>query len=285
MTMWPSSKLDVCGRTEKKVIVTTGLGWLRRFAGEANGRPALVVCPHAGGGASSYRGLATAAATTFDPIVLQYPGRQDRSTETPLETIPELAAAAFDEVADDFALDVGPVTVFGHSMGAIVAFELTRLLEADGIEVRLLMSSGAVSPARVVDVPDHPSDEEGLLAHLQALSGTGADLLDNEALMRMALPALRADYGAFDRYSVGRDVAVAAPIHTLGGDDDVHIAPADLFRWGDHTGSGHRVTMFPGAHFFLYDHFSSIAELLAADVPAPASVTNLAARTSLVGAS
>lgn len=274
--------------------MTTGLGWLRRFAGpgadrgstaEATGHPALVICPHAGGGASSYRGLAVAAATDFDPIVLQYPGRQDRSTETPLETIPELAAAAFEEVADDFALDAGPVTVFGHSMGAIVAFELTRLLEADGIDVRLLMSSGAVSPARVVDVPNHPSDEAGLLAHLQALSGTGAELLDNEALMRMALPALRADYGAFDRYSIGRDVAVAAPIHSLGGEDDVHIAPADLFRWADHTESEHRVTMFSGAHFFLYDHFSSIATLLAADVPAPASVTKPTVETSMAGAS
>lgn len=61
---------------------------------------------------------------------------------------------------------------------------------------------------------------------------------------------------------------MAAPIHSLGGDDDVHIAPADLFRWAEHTRAEHRVMMYPGAHFYLYEQFSPIADLLAAGMPA-----------------
>ncbi len=242
---------------------TTKLGWLRRFAGEANGRAALVICPHAGGGASSYRALALAAADRFDPIVLQYPGRQDRSGEPALETIEAIASAAFEEVADDFALDVGPVTVFGHSMGAVVAFELTRLLEADGIPVRLLGASGAVSPGRVVDMPSHPTDDELLMLHLSALNGTGGAVLENDALMRMALPALKADYAAFDRYVSAADVTVDAPIRVLGGTDDDHITPGDLAQWRNHTTVGADVTVFRGEHFYLYDHFPAIADLIA----------------------
>ena len=96
---------------------------------------------------------------------------------------------------------------------------------------------------------------------------------------RLARASARLDVYSTERARspYGREVAAADPLPALlSGRQTWHIAPADLFRWADHTGSNHRVTMFPGAHFYLYDHFSSIAALLSADAPAPARVADLA---------
>ncbi|WP_278264555.1 alpha/beta fold hydrolase [Nocardia sp. AG03] len=239
-------------------------GWLRKFhRPRTAGAPPLVICPHAGGGASSYRPFSKALSENFDVVLLQYPGRQDRAAEPAKGSIAELARGAFDEYArTPFAATGAPLTVFGHSMGTMVAFEFTRLAEAAGLPVRLLGVSGAVAPWQVADMPNHPTDDDELLEHMAGLEGTGADVLGNRDLMRMALPALKADYAAFDAYVCGKDVTVGAPILALGGSDDEFVSIGDLYSWQQHTEHPLEVSMFDGGHFYLHDHVGDIAELL-----------------------
>ncbi|MCM6776035.1 alpha/beta fold hydrolase [Nocardia sp. CDC159] len=244
--------------------MATAPGWIRQFHKSRGGAP-LVICPHAGGGASTYRPFSTRLRDDFDVVVLQYPGRQDRARETPLETLPEIAAGAFEEFARSPYNRGEPVTVFGHSMGSIVAFEFTRLAEAAGVPVRLLGVSGAVPPSRVAELPPHPTEDEQLLDHVSGLQGTGSDVLGNRELMRMALPALKADYAAFDRYSCPADVQVRAAIHAMGGSDDEYVTMGDLYGWQRHTSADLRVDMFDGGHFYLHDQVDGIAELLVAE--------------------
>ncbi|MFC6009731.1 thioesterase II family protein [Nocardia lasii] len=239
------------------------LGWIRQFqAPRTDSLPPLIVFPHAGAGASAYRVFAKRMAADFDTVIVQYPGRQDRAREAAAETLPELAAGAFDAFrASAHHTDV-PLTVFGHSMGSIVAFEFVRLAEAAGLSVRLLVTSAAAAPHRIAELPGHPTEDDELLDHMAALNGTGADVMASREVMRMALPVLKADYRAFDAYSSAPEITVDAPVLVLGGEDDPFVGPRDLYGWDQATTADIEVDLFPGGHFYLDENLDGIAEAL-----------------------
>ncbi|MEV6273977.1 alpha/beta fold hydrolase [Nocardia sp. NPDC051832] len=249
--------------------MAASLGWIRQFhKPAAPDLPPLLICPHAGSGASAYRAFSKGLSAHFAVSLLQYPGRQDRAAEPAAETLPDIATGAFEAFRAAPQLHNAPLTVFGHSMGSIIAFEFVRLAEAAGVDIRLLAASSAAAPALIADLPGHPTDDEGLLDHMGALNGTGTEVMASREVMRMALPVMKADYRAFDAYSCGADVRVSAPVRVLGGDEDPFVAPRDLYAWSTHTTDPVEVTLFEGGHFYLNDHIEGIAELL---VPAPSS--------------
>ena len=221
----------------------------------------LLVFPHAGAGASAYREFSKVLSEKFSVIVFQYPGRQDRAAEALLGTLPEIAAGAFGEFSTSDHNRGVPIVTFGHSMGAMVAFEFVRIAEAQGIDVRQLNVSATVAPSHAAAKPSHPTDDEELLNHLLALEGTDSDVFANRELMRLTLPVVKADFKAFDAYSCAEDVKVAAPIHAMGGDQDPYVTLGDLYGWGKHTDTV-KVTMFDGGHFYLNQHVEAISELL-----------------------
>lgn len=239
------------------------LRWIRQFhEPDLPESVPLLVFPHAGAGASAYREFSKALRTTFNVIIFQYPGRQDRAAEASLQSLPEIAAGAFGEFWTSEHNRGIPIVTFGHSMGALVAFEFVRIAEASGIDVRQLNVSAAVAPYRAAAKPPHPKDDEGILNHLAALEGTSTDVFTDREIMRRVLPVIKADYNAFDAYSCADDIKVAAPVHAMGGDQDPYITLGDLYGWGKHTDTL-KVTMFDGGHFYLESHIGAVAELLA----------------------
>ncbi|GAB3024026.1 thioesterase II family protein [Mycobacterium bourgelatii] len=241
------------------------LGWIRQFHQPASpDNIPLLVFPHAGSGASAYRDFSKILSSKFKVIVFQYPGRQDRAAEAALGSLAEIAAGAFGEFAASDHNRGIPIVTFGHSMGALVAFEFVRIAEANGVAVRHLHVSAAVAPSNVANKPSHPKDDEEILNHLAALEGTDGDVMANRDLMRLALPVIKADYNAFDAYSCAEDIKIATPVHAIGGDQDPYITLGDLYGWGKHTDTV-KVTMFDGGHFYLKTHADAVAELLAAD--------------------
>lgn len=238
------------------------LGSIRRFHNpDSPDKPLLLVFPHAGAGASAYRDFSKVLSDTFEVLVIQYPGRQDRAAEAPLPSLPAMAAAAFDEFSTSEHHRGAPIVTFGHSMGALVAFEFVRLAEAAGITVRQLNVSAAVAPWLAAAKPPHPTEDEDILTHLAMLDGTDTDVFAHRELMRLALPVMKADYRAFDDYDCGEHVTVTAPIHAIGGDQDPYVTLGDLYGWAKHTDT-HNVTMFAGGHFYLNAHIEAIAGLL-----------------------
>jgi len=232
--------------------------WIKRFAGRPGG--ATVVFPHAGGAAAAYRPLATVmAGKGVDAYVVQYPQRADRLTHPAPDTVEALAASLFE--AGDWGC-LGALRLFGHCMGAVVAFEFARVAERHGVDIRELWVSASQAPATVAASPPLPTSDREVLADMVDLGGTDPRLLADEDFVDLLLRAVRADYEAFNRYSCAPDVRIQADIHVLGGSHDHRVDRDMLQRWDTHTQGVFTLLMFDGGHFYLNDHTDAVAELV-----------------------
>lgn len=261
--------------------MSTNRGWIRRFhPAAAQAARTVLIFPHAGGGASAYRQLSARLSTEHEVLIVQYPGRQDRAADPHPGTLVGLAQGAIADLpltpADR------PLVLFGHSMGAVVAFEAARALESAGRPVEHLVPSAAVAPGRVADLPAHPTGDDDLLAHAALLDGSDPAVLADNVIARMAVPAMRADFAAFDAYSCAAGVTVGAPITVLGGLDDPAVPPAHLHDWSAHTTAGARVRLLPGGHFYVTEQIGAVAAVLAGSAAAGSAVVGSAVVGSAV---
>ncbi|MGL5863259.1 MAG: thioesterase II family protein [Phycicoccus sp.] len=237
---------------------STTSSWIRRFH-EVPGAPPLVCFPHAGGAATAFFALSCTLTPSLQVMAVQYPGRQDRMAEPALTTIQDLAAP----VADGLMSERRPLRLFGHSMGALVAFEVARILRDRGAEPVALYVSGRKPP----HLPDeearpHHTDEE-LLAELTRLGGTDVEMLADDVLVSMVLPALRADYQALRHYRYQPAAALSCPVVALSGDRDPLVTVEQQLGWQTHSRGEFDLHVYPGGHFFLLDHVPEVGALLA----------------------
>ncbi|QXJ23877.1 thioesterase [Actinomadura graeca] len=243
--------------------------WLRRYHPAPDARVRLACFPHAGGSASGYHGMSARLAPEVEVLAVQYPGRQDRRREQPVTDIAELAGqvvGALDGEPSD-----RPLALFGHSMGATVAYEVARLLEhRRGIRPHTLFVSGRRAPSRVRPENVHAADDDGVLAELERLSGTDARLLQDPELRELILPVVRADYGAIERYRRAPGPEPGCPVVVLVGDADPLTTVEEARAWADHSAAPVDVRVFPGGHFYLEDHLEAVVEVVAGRLAAPA---------------
>lgn len=233
--------------------------WVKRYSGSES-TTATLVFPHAGGAALAYRGFGMALAEAgSDAYVMQYPQRGDRLSHPAAPTVGELAKDLFD--AADWA-GVGSIRLFGHCMGAVVAFEFARIAERNGVAIDALWVSASEAPSAVAAAPALPMAESEILAEMVDLGGTDEALLADEDFVELLLMAVRADYAAFNRYSCEADVTIAADIYALGGDRDHRISEDMLRRWESHTAGAFTCSMFDGGHFYLNSQLEDVAELV-----------------------
>ncbi|MEU8686318.1 alpha/beta fold hydrolase [Streptomyces sp. NPDC048611] len=233
--------------------------WCRRFHPAPDAGRRLVCFPHAGGSASFYHPVSAALSPGVDVIAVQYPGRQDRRREPAIDDIRLLA----DRIAEALgAWSDRPLTFFGHSMGALVAFEVARRLERDGDGPVRLFASGRRAPSAYRDEQVHRQDDDGLVAELRALSGTDSRLLDDDEMLRMVLPALRNDYKAVETYRSEPAAVVRCPVTVLVGDEDPKTTLDEAGAWDTHTTGGFDLRVFPGGHFYLADRPDEVMTVL-----------------------
>jgi surfactin synthase thioesterase subunit/glycosyltransferase involved in cell wall biosynthesis len=213
--------------------------------------------PHAGGG------TAARALPAICPVRL--PGREARVAEAPFERMEPLVAALADAIRPYLAQ---PFAFFGHSMGAAVAFELARLLRRRGLPLpKLLVASSARAPQfRRNYTPPPPPGDEQFLEELQRLQGIPDELIDDAALMRAILPALRADASLHRRYAYTEDAPLDCAIRAYGGAADSNVRREHLEAWADQTTASFAVRLFPGGHFYTQSSQSEFLAALAADL-------------------
>ncbi|WNI18926.1 thioesterase II family protein [Actinacidiphila sp. ITFR-21] len=239
---------------------TTGSPWLRAFRAAAPGTPTLVVFPHAGGGAGFYRPLAERFPAGVDVRAVQYPGREVRAGE-PL--VDDMAALADRAAAALLPLLDRPLAILGHSMGAIVAYEVTRRLEAEGGVLERLFVSARHPPAahRPGRHRVHLLDEDRFARMLRDTGGTPAALLDDPEMRAYLLPIVRNDYRLIETYAPAPGPPLRTGIVSIAATDDGTVSAAQVEGWRRATGGDFEHLTFPGGHFYLLEQ---PAELTAA---------------------
>lgn len=235
--------------------------WIRRYHPAPESRVRLVALPHAGGSATYFHPLSAALGPEVETLAVQYPGRQDRRHEAPVQDIGVLA----DRVAEELLPYADrPLALFGHSMGSTIAFEVARRLERDGTAPVALIASGRRAPRTDRREGIHRLDDAAILAEVRLLGGTDEAMLKDEELVQLTLTVLRNDYQAVESYRCEPGAMLACPVTVLVGDSDPRVSIEEARAWGEHTTGGFCLHVFSGGHFYLADHQKAVTERLRA---------------------
>jgi surfactin synthase thioesterase subunit len=243
--------------------------WFPYGDGPGSG-PRLYALPHAGGAASAYREWIAELAPVSRVVPVQLPGREGRYGEPMADSVQAVAAEAAKALIEH-APD-GPFAVFGHSMGAVIAFELACALAEAGRAPASLVVSGHPAPHIRREGPAvHLMSDDQLRDHLASLGGTRAEILTDPALLELLAPTIRADYRLCDSYVCERRTPLEIPVSAIGGLDDPRVGAEDLLAWARTTVGPFRVRRFPGAHFYLSERRDEVLGFLLDEVRATRS--------------
>jgi surfactin synthase thioesterase subunit len=215
----------------------------------------LFCLPHAGGTASFFRPLAAALSGRVQVLGVQYPGRQGRLVEPALTSLAELADRIV--VALEPWLDQ-PFALFGHSMGALLGFEVALRLERAGWAPARLFASAHRAPSTSCAERSHQLDDRGLAAELRRLNGTEAAVLDDPDLLEIILATYRADLTAVETHRAAPGGVLHCPITVLLGADDPTTTVEEGRAWAAYTTGAHQVVVLPGDHFYLVDRWHQV---------------------------
>ncbi|MCY0935108.1 thioesterase II family protein [Streptomyces sp. H34-S4] len=240
---------------------TTAAGaWVRRFHPARDAAVRLVCFPHSGGSASYFSPLSRALSPAVDVAMVQYPGRADRRAEPFITDVREMADQLVGEL---LPWCDRPVALFGHSLGATVAFEVALRLESAGIRpVTLFASSRRAPSAHRENEYTHLADDEWVLSTVKDQSASANELVVDDALLRLNLPVLRADYQAAETYRYRPGPLLSCPVTALNGDADSRVTRQEAAAWGAHTSAATTFHWFPGGHFYLNTHVAEVVSLL-----------------------
>jgi surfactin synthase thioesterase subunit len=251
--------------------ITTSSEWLRGYDERLDAEVRLVCFPHAGGSAAFYRPWHGGLPDQVELHAVQYPGRGERRTAPLVDDVRTMAGHIVDDLAP--LLD-RPLALFGHSMGAFIAYEAARLLDERGEPPVQLFVSGQIAPRTPDDARDDAAparrraftaadaDDEELVRHLERLGGTETELLADPEMRQIFLPYIRNDFRMLQSYRPAVSPPLTVPITALTGADDPMATPALAARWRDLTSSHFALEVFPGGHFFLVPEQTAVLDLV-----------------------
>lgn len=229
--------------------------WLARFAPRPAAALRLFCFSYAGGGAAVYRPWALALPPAVDVAAVVLPGREGRLREAQLHNMSDLLAALVPALLPYLDL---PFALSGHSMGALVAYELTQELRRRGAPApRQLLLSGRRAPhLPEPDPPIHHLADDAFVAEIQRrYNGIPPEVLQYRELLDLLLPSLRADMAVIETHRpherVEPPVRFAGPVSVFGGLDDPRATRCELEGWQDYTEASLVLRQFPGGHFYF----------------------------------
>jgi medium-chain acyl-[acyl-carrier-protein] hydrolase len=236
-----------------------------------NPRPRLrVLCfPYAGGGASAFNGwidqLPAQVLAQIELLAVQLPGHESRVNEETFDNLSPLLDALVPIVR---RYSDTPFAFVGHSMGALISFELARHLRR---QKHPGPAHIVVSGHRAPQLPDPQPAIRGLpavefLARLREMGGTPEAVLEAPELMELLLPVLRADFSLCETYVYPQEEPLDCSITAWGGNDDRRVSSVELLAWGAQSTGLFSLHMFPGNHFFIHSARSAVLQVLAHDL-------------------
>jgi len=223
--------------------------WIACSKPNPQARLRLFCFPYAGSGASIFRIWSDGLPADVEVCPVQFPGRGTRLMETPFTQLSPLVQAIAQGLVP--LLDK-PFAFFGHSLGALIGFELARQLRRQsGVQpVRLFGSADRAPQIPQRDRPIHALPEGEFLDELRRLNGIPEKVLGDGELIQIMLPILRADFAVYETYVYSTEPPLNCPISTFGGLHDHRVSRGDLEAWRDQTSDSFSLRMFPGDHFF-----------------------------------
>jgi medium-chain acyl-[acyl-carrier-protein] hydrolase len=240
----------------------------------ARGMPALrLFCfPHVGAGASTFNQWQSAwMQGNVELWTVRLPGREQRLSETPFRRMGPLVEAIYEAMAPQLS---GRYAFYGHSLGAIVAFEMARKIRIQGGQgpIRLLVSAHSAPQVGLRRPPFHKLPDKEFVDVLRSLAGTPQEALENEDLMGLLMVALRADFEVDETYSYEEGQPLECPISAFGGIDDPDVSQANLAAWRAQTSRQFSLHMMEGDHFFIFrspDFVNRLSQELKAHLQEP----------------
>ncbi|HLZ63920.1 MAG TPA: alpha/beta fold hydrolase [Ktedonosporobacter sp.] len=235
--------------TDQSFPQASSEGWIVRYRENVQAPLRLFCFSYAGGGASAYRSWADALPLGIEMYCIQLPGHESRFGEPPYTRMVPLIQALADVIYP--YLD-RPFAFFGHSMGALISFELARQLRRthDRHPVRLCIAAFRAPQLSNPNIKIYYLPSEVFKVVMRA-DGIPEQILQNEELMEALLPTLRADYELCDTYTYIEESPLACPFSLFGGLEDVRVHAADIEPWGQHSSASSSLTLVPGPHLFL----------------------------------
>jgi surfactin synthase thioesterase subunit len=210
----------------------------------------LVCLPFAGAGASFFHRWHEKTETEIEIVAIQLPGREWRVDEEPYRDVNTAVDELFPEIAGE--LGPGPVMLFGHSLGAVLAYELAhRFSTAPGFDVARLIVSGSPGPwtrraRRATGLPD-----DYFLDRVREFAQYDAETMQNPEVRKLVLPTLRADVEMHEEYVSGRSDPLPAPITSLRGYDDELVTADHAAEWAKATSREFEFRELPGSHMYI----------------------------------
>ena len=227
----------------------------------------LLCLPYAGGNASVFRSWAVDLPADIEVSALQLPGRAGRIAMPLFTRLPPL----IDDIGPDTADAIDrPFVLFGHSLGAVLAFELARWLRRrHWLQPLHLFVAGRRAPQTPDDVPpNYCKTDEGLIASLREMNGTPPEVLDNTELLELMLPTIRADFEVVETYEYVDVAPLDCPITVFEGADDPETHAHDLDDWRVQTRGRCSRHVVPGHHFFINTHTRDLLRLMQRELAA-----------------
>lgn len=226
----------------------------------------MICFPFAGGSASMYRKWSQIEECEI--LAVQWPGREGRLRELPFSRLPAMVDAAVHALLP--LLHQKPFFVFGHSLGAKIAFEFVRALEQGGYPTPgRLFVAGCAAVHRLDRSPQlHHLPDEQFLHGLGTLGATPKEVLSSQKLMSFLLPMLRADYMASERYAWHPGPPLRTGICALSGEEDPDVNESELSAWCELTEGPFKAQCFPGGHFFVTEDPQSVISVVRHEVNA-----------------
>lgn len=239
--------------------------WFRNSKTNPGAQLRLICLPHAGGGATAYARWAAELPKTIELWPAQLPGRESRFNEPALKRIEPLV----DQLAQAVRplLD-RPYAVFGHSMGALVGFELVRALRRLGLPAPVCLFASAHAapglPLRHEITYTLPTPQ--FIAYVRSLDGTPQEILENEELLELMVPLLRSDFELLETYVPPPGPPLECPVRVFGGDRDPSVSLEDLEAWREHSQRFLGVRTLPGGHFYLQEQRAPLLRWIVEDL-------------------
>jgi surfactin synthase thioesterase subunit len=244
--------------------------WLPRPNPRPDARLRLLCLPYAGGGPQAFQKWPDRLPADIEVLPVNLPGRGRRFGEPLYTRIAPLVADLAEAVVP--FLD-RPYALFGHSMGAVVAFELARRLREREVRAPVhLFVSGASAPQLPDNHRFHTLPDDRFLDDVKRLSGLDAEVLANTELVELMLPVLRADFEVAETYMCADAPPLHCPLSVFGGSDDWLVPVDELDPWRVHTTGDCHVVVLPGDHFFLRAEEPALLTMLSSRLRAPSAV-------------